>query len=122
MKKPIDVYRLLKVLKRFEGQAINTYNGKPNKIIKVYLESMSVGSTRSPKGEPVSMEDIREALETLIEKGEIDIHHASPRSYRGSFVVALLLNLPGVEKDPNVAGAVISDRAALESVVYAEGV
>ena len=29
MKKPIDVYRLLKVLKRFEGQTINTYNGKP---------------------------------------------------------------------------------------------
>jgi hypothetical protein len=119
MKKYIDMHRLLKP---YEGRTIKTYKGKPNRIIDIENESVLVGTMKSPSGEPVVVDDIRESLERLLEEGQVMYKGAAPRSNRDSFVVAFLLSLDGVQKHPNSAGAIVSDRVALERLVYAEGV
>jgi hypothetical protein len=109
-------------LKPYEGRIIETYTGVENKLLRVTQDSVFVGTTKSPTGEPVPIDDIQDAIQRLIDEHTVLCQGAAPRSNRDSFVVAFLLSLPGVEKHPNRAGAVLADQPALEQFFNAEGV
>jgi hypothetical protein len=87
----LDAHSLLESL---VGQQISTLTGQLNTVLGLADINVIVGTDRSPDGEPVPIAAVQEALDRLLETGEIEVH---PRSlgYRSSFVGAVLLTLPG---------------------------
>ena len=82
------------LLESLVGQQIATLTGRPNTVLDLADASVLVSTDRSPDGTPVPIADVQNALDQLLETGEIELH---PRSlgYRSSFVGAVLLTLPG---------------------------
>jgi hypothetical protein len=102
---PIDIRDHLR---RLVGKTIETITGRPNRILEVRSDVVVVATGRSPQGQPVPIEWIQDALDRLVEQGEIDVSVPS-LGYRSAFVGAVLLSLPGARKAFNPARVVLED-------------
>ena len=76
------------------GQEIHTMNGKPNRILSGTDTHVVVATSRSPKGQPVPISEVQDALDTLERHGELEINVRTV-GYRSAFIGAVLLTLPG---------------------------
>jgi hypothetical protein len=77
------------------GQEIDTMTGRPNRILRVDSETVLVGTTKSPAGQPVPIRWVQDALDRLVEEGDVEISEASV-GYRSAFIGAVLMQVPGV--------------------------
>jgi hypothetical protein len=91
MSAEVDARALLESL---VGQEIRTVTGRPNTVMAVADDAVTVATDRSPAGEPVPIEWVQSALGRLLETGEIETGVPS-LGYRGAFVAAVLLKLSG---------------------------
>jgi hypothetical protein len=82
------------LLRRLVGQPLTTVTAKVNTIVAVRPPEVWVATQRSPKGQPVPIEEVDQALTALTATGRLEIH---PRTvgHRSSFIGAVLLTLPG---------------------------
>lgn len=82
------------------GQSIPTLGQKkPNRVIAIDGDEVIVGTERSPKGEPVPIEWVQDALDRLYRDGQVLISVKSLGHRRSAFVGAVLGTVPGVEID-----------------------
>lgn len=77
---------------------------------------MLVGTTRSPKGQPVPTEWVQDALDRLLDEGEVEISVRS-LGYRSAFVGAVFPALPGTTKTVNPLGGRLIDPRALDRLL-----
>jgi hypothetical protein len=81
-------------LRSLVGKTIPTLTGKPNRVLEVRGGEVIVGTGRSPNGQPVPIQWVQEAIDELLEKGEIEIS-VKTVGYRSAFIGAVLATLPG---------------------------
>lgn len=77
-----------------QGRVIPTLTGRPNRILGLAGDDVIVATNRSPQGRPVPIEWIQEALDRLVDDGEVVISVESV-GYRSAFVGAVLAKVPG---------------------------
>ena len=82
------------LLESLVGQQVHTVTGQPNTVMAVAGDIVTVATDRSPAGEPVPIEWVQSGLDRLLETGEIEVGVPS-LGYRGAFVAAVLLKVPG---------------------------
>ncbi len=95
-KKQLDARRYLFALK---GRTLYTLGqGKPNRIISIDRKAVTVGTEKSPKGTPLQIEKVQDALDRLAKDGKVAVNGKSlgPRS---GFIGAVLATVPGAEVD-----------------------
>jgi hypothetical protein len=83
-----------KVLTRLVGKEIPTLTGRPNRVLRVEGANVIVATSKSPRGKPVPLAEIQEAIDRLVAQGEIEISVRSV-GYRSAFIGAVLSTLPG---------------------------
>src|SRR4051812_15293939 len=83
-------------LASLKGRPLQTVTGRPNRILELKKGKAYVSTTRSPKGKPVPIEWIQDAIDRLESDGEIEISVDSV-GHRSAFVGAVLRELPGAE-------------------------
>jgi hypothetical protein len=81
-------------LQSLMGKPLRTITGRENRILSVARESVSVATTRSPRGQEVPVRWVQDAIDRLERKGEIEISVESV-GYRSAFIGAVLQELPG---------------------------
>lgn len=81
-------------LQRLVGTEIRTSTGKPNRVLGVDARTVTVATNRSPRGRPVPIEWVENAMDILAREGEVTIDVAT-LGYRSSFIGAVLATLPG---------------------------
>jgi hypothetical protein len=84
------------LLRRLIGEDLQTLTGRPNRILGVTPPYALVATDRSPEGQPVPIEDVSAALETLRSRGQVDITPAAI-GHRSAFIGAVLSTLPGTQ-------------------------
>ena len=82
------------LLESLVGKQIPTITGQPNTVLMVEGDSVIVATRRSPAGERVPIAEVQSGIDQLLGMGEIETGVAS-LGYRGAFVAAVLLRLPG---------------------------
>jgi hypothetical protein len=82
------------LLRSLKGRPLRTVTGRQNRILDVQGDTVLVWTTRSPSGQPVPVGWVQDALDRLLDAGEIEISVDSVR-YRSAFIGAVLLELPG---------------------------
>ena len=95
-RKKLDARKYLFALK---GRTLYTLGqGKPNRIIKIDREVVTVGTEKSPKGTAVQIEKVQDALDRLVKDGKVAVNGKTlgPRS---GFIGAVLATLPGAKVD-----------------------
>jgi 5-methylcytosine-specific restriction protein A len=78
------------------GTVIPTISGRPNRVVRLAEDAVSVGTDESPMGEPVPLAEIQAAADRVFDGEEVRISPASV-GYRSAFVGAVLQSMPGVE-------------------------
>ena len=68
--------------------------GRPNRILRVGAADVVVATRKSPRGKPVPIADVQDAISRLWRDGEIEISVESV-GYRSAFVGAVLQTIPG---------------------------
>lgn len=81
-------------LESLVGQTIYTLTGKPNHVLEIRGKNVIVGTGKSPKGQPVPIQWIQDAMDQLARDGEIEIN-VKTVGYRSAFIGAVLATLPG---------------------------
>lgn len=81
-------------LQMLVGQEIRTITGRPNTILAVEAKDVIVATTKSPGGQPVPIEWVKEAMDMLARDGEVTID-VEMVGYRSAFIGAVLATLPG---------------------------
>src|SRR2546430_1901879 len=84
-----------RVLKELIGREISTIAGRPNRVLSIEGDLVTVGTNRSPDGAPVPIIEVQEAIDRLFALGSLQVR---PRTvgYRSAFIGAVLKTLPGV--------------------------
>jgi hypothetical protein len=94
-------------------KGIRTMTGRSNRIIALGSDTASVATIRSPEGQPVPIAWVQDALDRLVEVGEVEISVASV-GYRSAFIGAVLLHVPdaigGGNPPAGSAGVVVRSR------------
>jgi hypothetical protein len=80
------------------GRDIETMTGRRNRILRVDSETVLVGTNRSPAGRSVPIGWVQDALDRLVEEGELEISVPSV-GYRSAFIGAVLMQIPGAAGD-----------------------
>lgn len=75
------------------GQTIRTLSGRSNTILRVEGDDVFVGTKRSPQGQSVPIKSVQEAMDQLVEEGELAIE-VTTVGYRSAFIGAVLATLP----------------------------
>ncbi len=88
------------------GKTIETYSGKPNRILQVTGPEVIVGTNESPKGQGVPIEWVQDGIDLLYQEGEVQIG-VPTLGHRGAFVAAVLLTLPGTRRASNPSRVVL---------------
>jgi hypothetical protein len=78
------------------GQTIRTLTGRLNHVLRLDGANVIVGTTKSPAGKPVPIQEIQDALDRLVRDGLLEISVPSV-GYRSAFIGAVLGTLPGAE-------------------------
>ena len=101
------------LLRSLIGHALETPSGSMNRILDVVDGNAIVRTDRSPGGQPVPVQWVQAALETLWAEGEVVIH-PDVVGYRSAFIGAVLRTISGT----TIGGSppiVRLNRAALDS-------
>ena len=92
-----------KYLFALKGRTLYTLGqGKPNRIIAIDKETVTVGTEKSPKGTPLKIAQVQDALDRLKAKGKVEVNVKSLGS-RSGFIGAVLATVPGAEVDEKPA-------------------
>ena len=83
-------------LQRFVGREIFTLTGRPNRVLELRGEKVIVATQKSPKGQPVPIKWVQDALDALLEDGEITID-VETVGYRSAFIGAVVATLRDTE-------------------------
>lgn len=81
-------------LESLVAQEIRTLTGRPNRILGFRGSDVIVATSRSPQGQPVPIAWVQDAIDMLLERGELVIDVDTVR-YRSAFIGAVLSRLPG---------------------------
>ena len=82
-------------LETLVGRTIQTLTaGRPNRILTISGDDVIVAAARSPQGRPVPIKWVQDAINQLVEQGEIVID-VETVGYRSAFIGAVLATLPG---------------------------
>lgn len=73
------------LLTTLQGQQIYTVTGRPNQILRINGTDVIVATSRSPQGTPIPIEWVQDALDKLMESGEIEVS-VNSLGYRSAFV------------------------------------
>ena len=84
-------------LRGLVGKELRTLRGRPNRILEVRGDDVIVATQRSPRGQQVQMNWVQDAVDSLVERGELEITVESV-GYRSAFIGAVLLTVPGVTR------------------------
>ena len=77
------------------GREITTLtNGRPNRIIQIESDEVIVGTMKSPRGQPVPIAWLQDAIDLLVREGEITVD-VPTLGHRSAFIGAFLATLPG---------------------------
>src|SRR5689334_11229831 len=82
------------LLRSLVGQQITTVTGRPNTILGLNGDTVTVATGRSPAGQPVPIAWVEDAVRRLLDEGEVEIS-VPFLGHRSSFVGAVLLKVPG---------------------------
>jgi hypothetical protein len=93
-------------LAKLVGRTIRTYSGRPNVVLAIEGDSVIVGTERSPRGAPVPIDWVQDALDRLMRDREVDVSVES-LGYRSAFIGAVLLMVPGARRGSNPARIVL---------------
>ena len=86
----------MKLLRALVGQKILTISRRcPNRILAVEGDKVIVATSRSPSGQPIPIEWVQTAMDTLARDEEITID-VETVGCRSAFIGAALATLPGV--------------------------
>jgi hypothetical protein len=86
------------LLQRLVGQPLSTItHGNRNEILRLEGDSVIVATDTSEDGNPISVRDVQEALDTLDSTGEVRLDKGYPGYRRAAFLGAVLRTLPDVE-------------------------
>jgi hypothetical protein len=83
------------VLNGLVGRTIETLTGRPNTVLRLERDDVIVATGKSPAGQPVPIEWVQDALDRLVDEGEVEISVASV-GYRSAFIGAVLASIPGL--------------------------
>jgi len=86
------------LLRRLVGKTLPTLTGRPNRVIAVGSHNVLVGTTKSPDGRWIPIASVQAALDRLERLRSIEISTASV-GYRGAFIGAVLMTLPGATSE-----------------------
>jgi hypothetical protein len=100
-----------KHLQTLVGKTIRTLTGRPNVVLRLEGDSVIVGTSRSPSGQPVPIKEVQNAMDGLAEKKELAIE-VSTVGYRSAFIGAVLSTLPGVRVVPGTRRVRLSCESA----------
>jgi hypothetical protein len=78
------------------GQEIKTLTGRANRVLSLEGDDVVVATAKSPKGKPVPIAWVQNALDLLERDGEVVID-VETVGYRSAFIGAVLATLPGVK-------------------------
>lgn len=81
-------------LQSLVGREIRTLTGRPNRVLEVAGDFVIVATRKSPRGQPVPIEWVQDAMDRLVRDGEIEVNVPSV-GYRSAFVGAVLAMIPG---------------------------
>jgi 5-methylcytosine-specific restriction protein A len=83
------------------GRPIQTISGARNQVLEVRADDVVVATVRSPRGQPVPIASVQDALDRIQATGELQIDPPTV-GYRSAFVGAVLRTLPNarIEQDP----------------------
>ena len=81
-------------LQTLVGATIYTLTGRPNKVLAFEGDRILVGTSRSPRGQPVPVAWVQDAMDRLHEDGVVEINVESV-GYRSAFIGAVLSTVPG---------------------------
>jgi hypothetical protein len=101
----IDAYSHLEGL---VGQDIRTLTGRSNRVLELRRDDVIVGTTRSPKGQPVSVQWVQDAIDVLVRDGAVTID-VDTVGYRSAFISAVLATLPGATVLPTSPPRILLD-------------
>lgn len=94
-------------LRTLIGKTIETFSGKPNRILHVVGPEVIVGTEKSPEGRRVPIEWVQDGIDLLYKQGEVEIG-VPTLGHRGAFVAAVLLTLPGAKRASNPSRIVLN--------------
>ena len=90
------------VLSRLQGRTLRTLaRDAPNKILRIEAGAVVVATEKSPKGKSVPIAWVQEAINRLVDRGELVVTTkvlGMPIGSRSAFLSAVLRELPGVEE------------------------
>lgn len=86
----------LDLLRRLVGEPLRTVDGAVNTVLALTATDALVGTARSPRGRPVRVAAVEQALERLRKDGSVTLDVLEV-GYRSAFIGAVLLTLPGVQ-------------------------
>jgi hypothetical protein len=78
------------------GKTIPTLSGRPNRVLALDGEFVTVATSKSPNGEKVPVAWVQSALDRLVTDGTIDVNVESV-GYRSAFIGAVLATVPGAK-------------------------
>ena len=90
-----------KLLAGLIGRPLQTIGGAPNQILEIRDDDVVVATARSPRGQPVSLAWVQNALDRIQATGQLQIDPPTV-GYRSAFIGAVLRTLPNayIEHDP----------------------
>jgi hypothetical protein len=90
------------VLRSLIGEEIPTVTGIPNVVLAVQDRAALVGTGRSPRGQPVEINEVQRGMDKLRTDGSVRVA-VDELGHRSAFVGAVLATLPGAHATTNPA-------------------
>jgi hypothetical protein len=84
------------LVRRLIGVRLHTLSGADSQVLSVSEGQAIVGTSKSPEGKPVPIDEIQQALDLLIKTGSVIINPENI-GYRSAIIGAVLRTLPGVQ-------------------------
>jgi hypothetical protein len=102
---------------RWVGRTIETVTGAPNRVVDVEGDHVMVATGKSPDGQHVPLADVQQALDQLVNEGEVSVHPAT-LGYRSTFCGAVVKTVAGVERRDGTPPLLAwrQDRSPVESL------
>jgi hypothetical protein len=96
------------VMRPLVGVEIRTVSGRPNMILGMQGDIVTVRTDRSPAGQPVAISEVQEGLELLTVQGSVRVSVAE-LGHRSAFVGAVLATLPTAQVADNPATITLTE-------------
>ena len=108
---PSRTPRARNVLRALVGVEIRTVTGRPNMVLAMHGDTVTVRTDRSPNGQPVPIDEVQHGLDLLVTRGSVRASVAE-LGHRSAFVGAVLATLPTARVAANPATITLEEVGA----------